>query len=574
MTLNLANIFETVTAAIPDRAALSCGDSTLTFAELDARADRVGAWLQSVGVQPGDHIGLHLLNGLEFVEVMLGALKARAVPVNINWRYTSHELAYLYGDSDIVVVVVDAEFATAAAKAIPMAGSSVLRHVVVVGDPGADDPAAQVEQAITTAGFPETVTVTAYADVAGHDGPAPSRERSGDDHFVLYTGGTTGKPKGVVWRQEDFFYSALSGGNPTGDDLHSLDEITAAVEGAFPLVYLVPMPLIHGAASYTMFTGWCMGAHMVLLRRFDARAALAAIEAHKVNIVSVVGDALARPLYDAVAAHGADHDLTSWFVLGSGGALFSKSVQDQFRELMPNLIVRDNFGSSESGTDGQTAVGEDGLMRLTPSAHVRVVDQSHATIEPGSEDFGFVAHTGHVPLGYYKDDAKTAATFPVIDGVRWAVLGDVARVEADGSIVVLGRGSQCINSGGEKVFPEEVEQALKSHPAVMDVLVAGYKDSRFGERVGAAVELREGAQVDAEDLRAHVRDQLAGYKVPSRIVLVSSVVRSPSGKADYRWAKSTVTQAEQPTDSEATQPTDSEATQPDGAPAGAQNEEA
>ncbi len=539
MTLNLANIYEAVVEAIPDRAALTCGEVTLTFAELDARADRVAAWLQANGVKPGDHVGMQMHNGIAFCEAMVGCLKARAVPVNINWRYTSHELAYLYSDADLVAVFVEDEFAKASAAALAEAGAAAdtLRHVIVASGNEGTDAAAD---GAAGASFPTGVSVTAYAEVTGCDAPAPARERSNDDTFVLYTGGTTGKPKGVVWRHEDFFHSALQSGNPAGEGYSSAAELKEAVPAAFPLVYLISMPLIHGAASYTLFTAWCMGAHVVLVRRFDPVAILEAIQKDKVNIVSIVGDALARPLYDALVRHKDDYDLSSWFILGSGGALFSKSVQDDFRTLMPNMIVRDNFGSSESGTDGQTAVGEDGQMRLTPTPHVKVVDQDHRELPPGSEDFGFVAHSGHVPLGYYNDPVKTAATFPVIDGVRWAVLGDVAKVEADGTIVVLGRGSQCINTGGEKVFPEEVEQALKSHPAVMDVLVAGFDDSRFGQRVGAAVELRDGSEVDAEELRAHVREQLAGYKVPARIVFVSSVVRSPSGKADYRWAKSAV----------------------------------
>jgi acyl-CoA synthetase (AMP-forming)/AMP-acid ligase II len=279
------------------------------------------------------------------------------------------------------------------------------------------------------------------------------------------------------------------------------------------------------------------GSKTILMRRFDAMDALRTIDREKPMIVAVVGDAIARPLADAIRAHGAGYDLSSFKVLGSGGAILSRSVQEDFAELIPDIHINNGFGASESGVDGNISVGDDGLMRLAADPRVTVVDAAMKPIPPGSDEVGYVARSGNVPLGYHNDPEKTARTFPVVDGTRWTVLGDMARVEADGTVVVLGRGSGCINTGGEKVFPEEVEQALKSHPAVMDALVAGVPDDRFGERVAAVVELRPDASATAGDLRAHCREHLAGYKLPATVTFTDAVVRSPSGKADYRWAK-------------------------------------
>ena len=532
MTLNLAGLYEAVAAAVPDRPAVSCAGVRRSFAELDRRANAFARHLVSAGIGPGQHVGLYLLNGVEYVEALLGCLKARAVPININYRYTEHELLYLFNDAELAALVVADDFAHHAAPLVDQ--SRALEHVLVVADGGDRDG--------TALAWSDQVTVAAYADALAAQSTDPlAWERSANDTYVLYTGGTTGMPKGVVWRHEDFYFAALSGGNPYGDPHRTPEALATAAAAATPLTYLITVPLMHGAASYTLLTGLFGGGHMVLMPTYDPVEALCLIEQERVQIVTAVGDAIVRPLVDALREHKQDHDLSSLFLVGSGGAIFSKTVQRELLEQLPDVVVRDSFGSSESGVDGQIAVGDDGLMRLAPSPQVMVLDDQRRRVEPGSDAFGFVARSGHVPTAYYNDPEKTARTFPVIDGVRWAVLGDVARVETDGTVVVLGRGSGCINSGGEKVFPEEVEQALKAHPAVVDVLVAGVPDERFGERVGAVVELRPGAEdVDTEVLRSHCRTLLAGYKVPASIELVDRVVRSPSGKADYRWAKRTL----------------------------------
>ncbi|MEV8637933.1 acyl-CoA synthetase [Streptosporangium sp. NPDC051023] len=545
MTLNLATLYEAVAAAVPDRLALVCGDRRLTFSELDRRAGALASRLKASGIEPGEHVGVHMLNGVEFVETLLACLKIRAVPININYRYTDRELLYLYNDADLVALVVAEEFTPAVARVAD--GCPALRHVIVLEETPSSvhqpNESADEDTPAAWKGYTSgtSVTWTDYGSAMPTDGTVSGsdakEQRTADDHYVLYTGGTTGMPKGVVWRHEDFYFAALSGGNPFGGEPHRTPETLAAAAGT-PLTYLITAPLMHGAASYTLLTGLFGGATMILMRRFDPVEALRLIERESVVLATVVGDAIARPLLDAVKAHGSEYDLSSWRVLGSGGALLSRSVREEAVALLPGILVNDGFGASESGVDGKLRVGEDGLMRLAPTPKVVVVDERLRPLAPGSPETGFIARTGHVPLGYYKDPDKTAKTFPVIDGVRWAVLGDVARVEADGTTVLLGRGSGCINTGGEKVFPEEVEQALKSHPAVMDALVAGVADQRFGERVGAVVEVRAGvAAPDAEELRAHCRTQIAGYKVPALLTVVQAIVRSPSGKADYRWAK-------------------------------------
>lgn len=531
MTLNLATLYEAVAAAVPGRVALVCGERRLTFAELDARADEAGRRLRAAGIAPGEHVGVHMLNGTEYVETLLGCLKIRAVPVNINYRYTDRELHYLYTDAGLAGLVVDEEFAPAAAR---VAGDCPgLRVVTVVrAEEAADGPGRPDKPE-----WPSHVSVSEYVSEPGEPDPSLREGRSADDRYVLYTGGTTGDPKGVVWRQEDFYMAAVKGGNPYGEPRLTPGELAEAAKEGFELSYLLTMPLMHGAASYNLFMALFTGSRTILLRRFDPIEALRTIDREKPMIVAVVGDAIARPLADAIRAHGSDYDLSSVKVLGSGGAILSRSVQEEFAELIPGIHVNNGFGASESGVDGTISVGDDGLMRLAADPRVTVVDEDMKPIPPGSGRIGYVARSGHVPLGYHNDPEKSARTFPVIDGKRWSVLGDMARVEADGTVVVLGRGSGCINTGGEKVFPEEVEQALKSHPAVMDALVAGVPDDRFGERVAAVVELRPGAPATAEELRAHCRGQLAGYKIPALVRFTEQVVRSPSGKADYRWAK-------------------------------------
>jgi acyl-CoA synthetase (AMP-forming)/AMP-acid ligase II len=525
MDVNLADLFAAVAAAVPDRCALVCDGQRLSYRELSSRSERVGQHLIAAGIRPDDTVGLYMPNSVSYVNSLLGCMIARAVPVNINYRYTGAELAHLFGNAGLSALIVDAEYAALAAQVAP--GCPTLRHITVVGGLPAGVQ------------FPDGVAVADDYTAAVDATPAlrPDNGRSGDDKLIIYTGGTTGLPKGVLWRHEDFYYSALAGGNHYGAPYTTVGDLVTAATQTPEMGYLLAVPLMHGSGTYTIFTAFLLGSKVVITRRFDAARIASLLQDEKIMLTAVVGDAMARPIAEELAAHPGKYDISSWLVCGSGGALLSPSVRAQLLAVRPELFITDRFGSSETGTDGQVERGADGYARLTPQLGVRVVDEHLRQVGPG--ETGRIAKSGHVPLGYYGDESATSATFPVIDGQRWAVLGDMARVEEDGSIVVLGRGSTCINTGGEKVYPEEVEQALKSHPAVLDALVAGVPDERYGERVAAVVELRRGGPAaDAESLREHCRTAVAGYKVPAMIEFVPAVVRSPSGKADYRWARS------------------------------------
>ncbi|CCK32557.1 Long-chain-fatty-acid--CoA ligase FadD19 [Streptomyces davaonensis JCM 4913] len=526
MEYNLADLFESVVDAVPDREALvyldhpgTGAERRLTYAELDAAANRIGHHLLDSGIRPGEHLGLHLYNGVEYLQTVLGCLKARIVPVNVNYRYVEEELVYLYRDADLVAVVFDAEFADRVAAARPRAER--LRHLVRVGADGPPGlPFAQAE----AAGSPE------------RGFPA----RSGDDQFIIYTGGTTGMPKGVMWRQEDLFFAGLGGGAPTGEPVKKPEELAERVAaGGSGITFFPAPPLMHGTSTLTAFIGFNFGQRVVLHRKFVPEEVLRTIEKEKVSSISLVGDAMLRPLIDALGGPMKGTDCSSVFSVSSSGAIMSETVRRQFLDLMPHVMLLNNFGSSESGFNG-TATDDSGPrrgFRIRVNSRTQVVDP--ATHEPvGVGEVGRVAQCGHVPLGYYNDPAKTAETFFEKDGRRWVLLGDMATVDKAGVVTVLGRGSQCINTGGEKVYPEEVEQALKSHPDVYDALVAGVPDAKWGHHVAAVVQLRDGAAPPSlDDIQAHCRTHLAGYKIPRQLVLTEAVRRSPSGKADYRWAR-------------------------------------
>lgn len=527
MTLNLADLYEAVADSVPDRTALVCEGERRTFDGLDRNANRVAHQLIARGVEVGDHVGIHMRNSVEFVETLLGILKVRAVPIAVNFRYTGPELAYLYENAQLTYLVADAEFVPAIASALPSCRG--ITGMLVLGEP-ADRPS-------------DGVVVSDYSEaIAAESDVRDFEPRSADDHFIVYTGGTTGRPKGVVWRHEDFYVAALGGGNYDGDPIGDPAELgRAAAANAHPLSVVLPAPLMHGAAVYSMLSGLYAGGKQVLMRSFDPVEALRLIQDEQAMCFMVVGDAIARPFTAAVAAHGHDYDLSSLALVGSGGALWSRSSKEELRHLLPNIFLRDGFGASESGVDGTLEIGADGLARVRSNPNMQVVDERLRPIPPGSKDVGYIARIGHVPIGYFNDPVKTAETFPVVDGIRMAVLGDMGRVEDDGTIVLLGRGSVCINTGGEKVFPEEVEQALKSHPAVEDAVVTGIPHDRFGEQVAAVVQLRPGVK-DQEpgEITEHCRAQLAGYKIPRTVVIVPEILRSPAGKADYRWARATV----------------------------------
>jgi acyl-CoA synthetase (AMP-forming)/AMP-acid ligase II len=516
---NLADIFESVADAVPDREALVFGDRRLTYAELERRANRLAHHFLDVGVKPGDHIGLQLYNCTEYVEAMIACFKVRAVPVNVNYRYVEDELAYLFNDADLVAVLVDTEF-TDRINGV-RSRTPQLRHVITVGDGPRPDGGIDYDDALA----------------AGDDGRGFD-ERSPDDLYVIYTGGTTGMPKGVMWRQEDLFFAGMGGADPVGTPVSTPEEVaerlaTKGVINMFPVA-----PLMHGAAQLATWIGFLQGAKVMLVRKFEPVDVIDTASREKAHSMSIVGDAMARPLAEALEGPRKGADLSSLFAISSAGAILSGAVRDKLQSLLPNVMLLDNFGASETGFQGTAAAGSspDKGLRFSVNQRTLVLSDDLKPIEPGSGVVGRVAQRGHVPLGYYKDEKKTADSFVTIEGERYVLLGDMATVEADGSIAVLGRGAVCINTGGEKVYPEEVEAVLKAHDAVYDAVVAGVPDERFGQRVAAVVQLREGMSADEADLIAHARAHVAGYKAPKSVVLVTEIRRSPSGKADYPWA--------------------------------------
>ncbi|MFB7368497.1 acyl-CoA synthetase [Streptomyces sp. NPDC056222] len=556
MEYNLADLFESVVDVVPDREALvyvdhpgTGAERRLTYAELDAAANRLAHHLIDSGIRPGEHLGLHLYNGIEYLQTVLACLKARIVPVNVNYRYVEEELVYLYRDADLAALVFDAEFTGRVAAALPQ--TEKLRHLVRVGTPPARRPTTTPQRAASqhSTSFEDAPELACAAFADAEAGGSPERgfgPRSADDLFIIYTGGTTGMPKGVMWRQEDLFFAGLFGGDPAGEPVKRPEELAERVAaGGSGITFFPAPPLMHGTSTLTSFIAFNYGQRVVIHRKYAPEEVLRTIEKEKVSSVSLVGDAMLRPLIDALHGPLKGTDLSSLFSVSSSGAIMSETVRAQFQALVPNVLLLNNFGSSESGSNGKATddSGPEKGFRLEVNERTRVVDPAtYAEVAVG--EVGRLAQRGHVPLGYYNDPAKTAETFFQKGDERWVLLGDMATVDEAGIVTVLGRGSQCINTGGEKVYPEEVEQALKSHPDVYDALVAGVPDAKWGNHVAAVVQLRAGAAaLDLETVQTHCRTRLAGYKIPRQLVITEHIERSPSGKADYRWAR-TVAAAE------------------------------
>lgn len=530
MALNIADLAEHAIDAVPDRVALICGDEELTYAQLEEKANRLAHYLIDHGVRKDDKVGLYCRNRTEIVIAMLGIIKAGAILVNVNFRYVEGELRYLFDNSDMVALVHERQYSDRVANVLP--DTPNVKTVLVVED-GSDLDYQRY-------GGVEFETALAQA--------SPKRDfgsRSADDIYLLYTGGTTGFPKGVMWRHEDI-YRVLFGGTDfaTGEPLADEFDLSKQAVANPPMVrYPIP-PMIHGATQSATWMALFSGQTTVLTPEFDADEVWRTIENRKVNLLFFTGDAMGRPLLDALLAHQktpTPYDLSSLFLLASTAALFSTSIKEKFLELLPDRIITDSIGSSETGFGGTSIVAKGqsntGGPRVTIDSNTAVLDEDGNEVEPGSGVRGIIAKRGHIPVGYYKDEKKTAETFRTINGVRYAIPGDYATVEADGSVTMLGRGSVSINSGGEKIYPEEVEAALKGHPDVFDALVVGVPDERFGQHVAAVVQPRAGARPALADLDAFVRAEIAGYKVPRSLWLVDEVKRSPAGKPDYRWAK-------------------------------------
>jgi len=532
---NLADLFEVVVDAVPDRLALVAEGARLSYAALDARANRLGHHLLDAGIGPGDHVAVLSWNRAEWMEAQLGIYKARASVINLNYRYVADELAYVLDDSDAAAIVFEASFAPLLLEV--RARAPKLRHFVVIDD----SPAAPGHEERVPGAIDELGAVgyeLALADASpGRDFPP----RSPDDRYVLYTGGTTGMPKGVLWRAEDLFFAALGGGGFGQPPIRTPDELAERVapEGAAQ-ISLVNAPLMHGGGQWTSFINFYAGGTVVLNcdHHFDGERVLRLAAAEHATSIMVVGDAMARPLADALARIGNELDLSSVAVIGSGGAILSRAVRDELRELLPDTLVMDSFGASETGHAGTVLDLEAGGPRFTMNDTTSVLDDDGRPVIPGSGQVGRLARSGHIPLGYHKDEVKTASTFLTDpDGKRWVLPGDFATVDDDGTLNLLGRGSVCINTGGEKVFPEEVEATLKAHPDVFDAVVVGVPDDRFVERVAAIVTTRADAAIELSALQEFCRTRLAGYKVPRELHITDQIPRTPVGKPDYRWAK-------------------------------------
>jgi 3-oxocholest-4-en-26-oate---CoA ligase len=533
MALNIADLAEHAIDAVPDRVAFISGDEQLTYAQLEEKANRLAHYLIDRGVKKDDKVGLYCRNRIEIVIAMLGIVKAGAILVNVNYRYVEGELRYLFENADMVALVHERQYADRVANVLPDIPN--IKTVLVVDD--GSDAAVDADQRRGGVEF--------YAAIAQGSPERDFGERSADAIYLLYTGGTTGFPKGVMWRHEDIYRVLFGGTNfATGEFIKDeYDLARAAVQNPPMIRYPIP-PMIHGATQSATWMAILSGQTTVLAPEFDADAVWRMIHEHKVNLLFFTGDAMARPLLDALQAgqqKGEVYDLSSLYLLASTAALFSPSIKERLLELLPNRVITDSIGSSETGFGGTSIVAagapRSGGPRVAIDHRTVVLDDDGNEVKPGSGVRGRIAKKGNIPVGYYKDDEKTRQTFRVINGVRYAIPGDYAQVEEDGTVTMLGRGSVSINSGGEKIYPEEVEAALKAHPDVFDALVVGVPDARYGQHVAAVVQARPGRRPSLSMLDSFVRTEIAGYKVPRSLWLVDEVKRSPAGKPDYRWAK-------------------------------------
>ncbi len=545
VSFDLSTVFQAIARAIPDHTFLTWRDRNFTYAQADHRIDGVAHYLASAGLgchteradlaghaSGQDHIGLYLRNGNEYPEAMIAAYRARVAPFNVSYRYVEEELVYLLDDSQATALVYNAEFAPrveAIRDRLPR-----LRVLIQVADdsgnallPGAVD----YESIVTTPAPPGGM-------------PTPC----GDDLYIIYTGGTTGMPKGVLWRQHDIFVSAM-GGRPFGSDtaMASYDEVAQRAQAAAGAMSILMLPpFMHGAAQWAAYNIVTMGGRLVVpddVERFRVADVLRLVERERVLSIPVVGDAMARPLIDEIES--GDYDLSCVVSITNGGAPMSPGVRDRIRAALPNVLMLDAVGSSEAGQQMNTVASEGHTPIFTPQADTAVVAADYSRVltadEGGAE--GWLARCNLIPLGYLGDAAKTAKTFPTIDGVRWSVPGDRARHLGDGRIELLGRDSVTINSGGEKIFAEEVERAVAAHPHIYDVVVVGRPSERWGSEVVAIVQLAEGRSATDDELAETCNRMIARYKVPKAFIRTAKVMRSPAGKADYRWAKDLAVQS-------------------------------
>jgi acyl-CoA synthetase (AMP-forming)/AMP-acid ligase II len=513
---NFAAVWDGIAAIVPDRDAVVCGDRRSTWAEFERRASRLAWFLQAeAGLEPGDRVAIDVTNRPEYLETFYAALKLGCVPVNVNFRYTAHELQYLLDNSDAKALVHDPAFAAT----VQQAASSIDTHR---------------QPLLLEVGEPYERALAASAPAAGWT----PRRPSGDDLIFLYTGGTTGQPKGVMWRNDDLYVALWTSAHPQTPE--PPDPFAAARAGKRASTLLPAAPLMHGTGLFATVAALAGSGTVVLVDHpgLDPELVWDAVAREHVQTLTIVGDVFARPLLDALRAHPDRWDLSSLRAITSSGVLFSPDVKRGLLDLVPGLTIVDSLGASEGLGPRQSARAADTAIssaQFSVNDRIRVVDETTGRdVTPGSDEVGLVAMGGRIPVGYFKDPEKTAATFRVLDGVRYSIPGDFATVEADGTVRLLGRGSACINTGGEKVYPEEVEAELRKHPGVVDVVVVGVPDERFGERVVALVQVDHHHDVDETEMLAWCRAELAGYKSPRRVLFVDSLQRSAAGKAHHK----------------------------------------
>ncbi len=534
MTMNMADMWETVARTIPDEIAQVHGSTRRTYREFEARAARLAGALRAHGVGPGDKVALYLFNAPEYLETVFAALKLRAIPVNVNFRYLADELKYLLDNADAKAIVYHGELAERVAEVRDQLPRLQFQIQVCTADSDRGELLSNASE---------------YENVLAQHDPVESIERSPDDFLFLYTGGTTGMPKGVMWSHGDLYKTLSRGFAPLGEFVPStveelaeatvrMHELDAAPRG------VAAAPLMHGMAWFTAMGNLITAGRVLSLakRSFDGDELWQLVQAEKASTCTIVGDAFARPMIAALEEaerRNEPYDISSLFAIISGGVMWTPRFKRPFLERGVAMLI-DGLGSSEApgmAMKVHTSVEdlETGKFELGPDT--RVISEDGRFVQPGSEEIGMVALGSGIPSGYYKDEKKSDETFKVVDGVRYAIPGDFARVEADGSITLLGRGSVCINTGGEKVFPEEVEETLKLHDAVVDSTVVGVADPKWGEAINAVVALEPNATLSEAELIEWTKNKLAAYKAPKRVIVVDKIVRSPSGKADYRWAK-------------------------------------
>jgi acyl-CoA synthetase (AMP-forming)/AMP-acid ligase II len=530
---NFADICEAVARRVPQRPAQTQGDRVITWHELDCRANALAADFLEAGLTHQSKVVCYLHNSPEYVETMMAAFKVAMVPVNLNFRYGAEEILYLLDDADAQAVVFHATF-TDLVDSVREKLPQVRRWYVVADDSGA-----------------EPAWATPYAAVVATASPTPPAtpwRRTGDDLLLLYTGGTTGMPKGVMWRQDDLFNALGAGGNALfglAPAAH-LEELTARIDPAAARgqVMISACPLMHGTGQFSALKSMAVGGTVVSLpsRRFDVDELLTTMERHRATNLIIVGEAFAGPILETLEANPGKYDLSSLALIVSSGAMWGQESKDGILRHIPQALVLDSYGSSEAGSLGasvSSANSTEQTARFAIGPRSAIFTEDGRRVKPGTGEKGLVSVGGFIPLGYHKDAAKTAATFPTFEGRRWSVPGDWATVNEDGTVNLLGRGSLCINTGGEKVFPEEVEVVLRTHPAIRDAVAVGVPNDRFGEAVCAVVETEGGATVTLPDINEYVKSKLASYKAPRHLVVIDTIGRAPNGKADYKKLKRT-----------------------------------